>query len=57
VASGLDDVPGIGPARRKALLRRFGSVEQIRQAPLDELMQVEGLSRTLAERLQDHLRG
>lgn len=57
VASGLDDVPGIGPARRKALLRRFGSVEQIRQAPLDELMQVEGLSRTLAERLQGHLRG
>jgi excinuclease ABC subunit C len=57
VASGLDDVPGIGPARRKALLRRFGSVEQIRQAPLDELMQVEGLSRTLAERLHEHLRG
>jgi excinuclease ABC subunit C len=40
MASQLDSIPGIGPARRKALLRHFGSVDKIRQATIDELKAV-----------------
>lgn len=55
VGSGLEDVEGIGPARRKALLRRFGSLDAIRAASVDELADVPGLSRLLAERLHEQL--
>ena len=55
VASGLEDIDGIGPARRKALLRRFGSLDGVRSASVDELAAVPGLSRVLAERLRDQL--
>jgi excinuclease ABC subunit C len=55
VASGLEDVEGIGPSRRKALLRRFGSLEAIRSASVEELAEVPGLSRVLAERLHEQL--
>ena len=55
VASGLEDVAGIGPSRRKALLRRFGSLDAIRSASVDELAEVPGLSRVLAERLHEQL--
>ncbi len=37
MASQLDSIPGIGPARRKALLKHFGSVDKIREAPIEEL--------------------
>jgi excinuclease ABC subunit C len=37
MASQLDSIPGIGPARRKALLKHFGSVDKIREASVDEL--------------------
>jgi excinuclease ABC subunit C len=40
LASQLDSIPGIGPARRRALLRRFGSIEGIRAAAIDELKAV-----------------
>ena len=55
VASGLEEIPGIGPSRRKALLRRFGSLDAIRSASVDELAEVPGLSRVLAERLREQL--
>jgi len=48
VRSELDDVPGIGEARKKALLRHFGSVEKIRQAAIEELMAVRGMSKKTA---------
>jgi len=55
VSTVLDDVPGIGPETRKRLLRRFGSVENVRAATRDELESVEGVgpatAGTLAERL------
>ncbi|MBV8444411.1 MAG: hypothetical protein JOZ92_00685, partial [Candidatus Dormibacteraeota bacterium] len=38
--SKLDIVPGLGPVRRRALLREFGSIDAIRDAPLDELERV-----------------
>ncbi|MEX2421029.1 MAG: helix-hairpin-helix domain-containing protein, partial [Actinomycetota bacterium] len=55
--SALDDVPGVGPARRKALLRRFGSVKALREASLEELMGVDGVSRTIATAVREHLGG
>jgi excinuclease ABC subunit C len=53
--SALDDVSGVGKMRKKALLRRFGSVEGIRRAGVDEVAGVEGISRGLAERILIHL--
>ena len=40
VKSVLDDIPGVGPARRKALMRHFKSLEEIRQASVEELMEI-----------------
>lgn len=54
-ASILDQVPGIGPKRKRALLREFGSVHKIRQATLEQLCQVEGMNITSAKKLQDFL--
>lgn len=45
----LDDIAGIGPARRRALLEHFGSVENIRAASLDELERAESMNRKAAE--------
>jgi excinuclease ABC subunit C len=53
--SELDDVEGIGPGRKKALLKRFGSVRRIREASLDDVAGTPGISRDLAERLKAHL--
>ncbi len=57
LASELDAVPGIGPARRKALLRAFGSLARIRAASVEELTAVPGISRALAEAIKAHLGG
>jgi len=46
--SGLDDIPGIGPKRKKALLKHFGSVRAIRDASEADLCAVEGVSASLA---------
>ncbi|MCL6453703.1 MAG: excinuclease ABC subunit UvrC [Alicyclobacillus sp.] len=54
LASVLDGIPGIGPQRRKALLKRFGSLTAIRSADVAEL-QSAGLSRALAEAVLAHL--
>ncbi|HEX2027533.1 MAG TPA: excinuclease ABC subunit UvrC [Nitriliruptorales bacterium] len=53
--SALDDVPGVGPARRRALLRRFGSLRALRAATVEELMEVPGVSRTIATAVREHL--
>ncbi|MBN1438860.1 MAG: excinuclease ABC subunit UvrC [Anaerolineales bacterium] len=55
LASKLDSIPGIGPARRKLLLKTFGSLEAIRTAPVDELMKVRGITRRTADRLRGEL--
>ncbi|MGC9529236.1 MAG: excinuclease ABC subunit UvrC [Candidatus Bipolaricaulaceae bacterium] len=47
----LDEVEGVGPRRRNLLLSRFGSLEGLRRAPLEELLSVPGLPRSVAERL------
>jgi excinuclease ABC subunit C len=53
--SELDDVAGIGSSRKKALLKRFGSVRRIREASVEEVAETPGISRDLAQRLKSHL--
>ncbi|MDW8255016.1 MAG: excinuclease ABC subunit UvrC [Chloroflexota bacterium] len=53
--SELDQVRGIGPRRKKALLRHFGSVKAIREASVDDLAAVVGMTRRLAEKLKSQL--
>jgi excinuclease ABC subunit C len=55
LASILDSIPGIGPTRRKALLKHFGSVDKIRQASTAELAAVKGMNETAAESIKAHL--
>jgi excinuclease ABC subunit C len=55
LASQLDSIPGIGPRRRRALLTRFGSLDKIRDASVEELVTVEGMTRNAAKRLKDLL--
>jgi len=54
--SSLEDIPGVGPARKKALLKHFGSLKKIREATLEELKQVPGLSESLAETIYQVLK-
>ena len=53
--SSIDMVTGIGPKRKRMLLRRFGSVQAIKEAPVDEIAAVPGLTRSLAVRLKQTL--
>lgn len=55
--SALDKIPGLGPARQKALLRKFGSVKRIREAGIEEIAQVPGFGPVLAESVHAHLHG
>lgn len=51
----LDDIPGIGPARKKALLQHFESLEKIKAASLQELLLVKGINQAIAEKIKEHL--
>ena len=55
LTSGLDSVPGIGPKRRQALLREFGSVRRLREADVEQIASVKGFSLKLARDLKQHL--
>ncbi len=55
--SRLDDVPGIGPKRKKALLKTFGSLKAIREATLEAIADVPGMNMDLAERVKETLGG
>lgn len=54
--SALDEIPGLGEVKRKALLKRFGSVKKIRAATTAEIEQVEGIGPRLAEAISSRLR-
>ncbi|MCC6261604.1 MAG: excinuclease ABC subunit UvrC [Anaerolineales bacterium] len=54
-ASQLDSIPGIGPTRRKALLKHFGSMDKIKEATKEELKNVKGITETAAESIKAHL--
>ena len=49
----LDDIPGIGPSRKKALLAHFGSAKAVRNAALADLEAVDGVSKAMAKRIHD----
>ena len=51
VRSVLDDIPGVGPTRRKALMRHFKSLEEIRQATVEELMEIPEMNERTAEEI------
>lgn len=51
----LDTIPGIGPKRKRALLRRFGSLERIRAASVEELASTKGMTRKLAAKVKEYL--
>jgi excinuclease ABC subunit C len=53
-ASPLDDVPGIGPARKKALLMHFGTARAVRAASLEDLQKAPGVSKAMAQSLYDY---
>ncbi|MGR3760522.1 excinuclease ABC subunit UvrC [Roseobacteraceae bacterium NS-SX3] len=53
-ATPLDEVPGVGAARKRALLAHFGSAKAVSRADLKDLQAVEGISEALAERIYDH---
>ena len=55
VRSVLDEVAGVGPAKKRALLRKFGSVRGMREAPVDDLASVAGVGPALAKRIKDAL--
>jgi len=55
IASQLDEIPGVGPTRRKALIKHFGSLDAIRAATLDELAAVKGIPREVAVAIKEHL--
>ena len=55
VKSSLDLVPGVGPKRKKMLIRRFGSVKNIREASLEDVASVPGMTITVARAIKDHI--
>jgi excinuclease ABC subunit C len=55
LASRLDTIPGIGPARRKALLGKFGSIQNIQAASVEDLISIPGISESLAHSIKTQL--
>lgn len=55
LASQLDSIPGIGPTRRKSLLKHFGSMDKIREASLEDLANAPGMNKSAAESIKAHI--
>ncbi|MBI2765679.1 MAG: excinuclease ABC subunit UvrC [Chloroflexi bacterium] len=53
IQSALDTVPGVGPKRKKALLKKFGSVKAIREASIEDVASTVGFTRALAEKVKE----
>ena len=54
-ASRLDSIPGIGPHRRKQLLRKFGSMKMVQKASIEDIASLPGFTISLADRIKDRL--
>jgi excinuclease ABC subunit C len=54
-ASALDGIPSIGPKRKRALLKQFGSVQAIREASIEELASARGMTESLAKKIKEYL--
>ena len=57
VHSAFDDLPGVGPKRRRALLRVFGSAKRVREAPVEQIAAVPGIGRVAGGQDQGDARG
>ena len=57
IKSVLEDIPGIGPKRRAALLEKFGSIDAIKRASFDELMEIDGMNSRAAESIAEFFAG
>ena len=55
--SALEDIPGVGAKRRRELLRHFGSAQGVKNADVDELRKIAGISDRMAQQIYDHLHG
>ncbi|MEO0067574.1 MAG: excinuclease ABC subunit UvrC [candidate division WOR-3 bacterium] len=55
VVSELDTIPDVGPCRRQALIRHFGSISKLRGASIDDIAKVKGIGKSLAEKIYHHL--
>ena len=53
--SALDDIPGIGDAKKKLLLKEFGSIKKIKEAEIEELTKIKGINETLAKAIKESL--
>ncbi|MEK7264961.1 MAG: excinuclease ABC subunit UvrC [Pseudomonadota bacterium] len=53
----IDDIPGVGPSKKRALLNHFGSAKEVARAKPEDLTAVEGVSEALAQRIYDYFRG
>lgn len=51
--SELDDIKGIGKVKKQALLKKFGSVDEIKKAPISELLQVKGITKEIVEKIKE----
>ena len=57
IASAIEQIPGIGPKRAKALLRHFGSLQRMKEASVEEIATVAGMNRAMANKLYESLHG
>ncbi|MFC1984346.1 helix-hairpin-helix domain-containing protein, partial [Chloroflexota bacterium] len=55
LTSALDSIPSIGPKHKRTLLKQFGSVQAIREAPVEELATTRGMSKDLAQKVKEYL--
>jgi excinuclease ABC subunit C len=55
VRSAFDELPGVGPKRKRALLRVFGSIKQVREAPVEQIAAVPGIGPRLAASIKEQL--
>lgn len=52
----LDEIPGVGEKRKLALLSHFGSIDAIREAEVDQMLELPGMTRPVAENIKNHLK-
>lgn len=55
LASRLDVIPGVGPSRRKELLKRFGSIDDIKEAPAEKISEIKGITLEMAQAIKAQL--